>query len=368
MDFLDSVFLGNSIRAYLLVVAVIVIAILIKRYLSRYIASLLYIPLKRNSSRIDKLVFVDLVVSPLEAFLVILISVLALDRLRFPDELMAQVYHVTSKQIVESLLLGILIIALINLLVRFIDFIVLVIEQNQQSLSQSENQLIFFFKDFLKVILVITGLLLILKFCFGAHIGQLVTGLSIVGAALALAAKESLENLIASFIIFFDKPFVAGDLVRINNFQGNIERIGLRSTRLRTADNTMVVVPNKQMVDSILDNWSMRMSIRNELRLEISPQTPSEKIQVLLDELELLFQKRNSVLVSYNIFLTDISKNATVIVIEYFTTSELPLADQSQLKQDFNIQIKIILEKNGINSAPLHPFNLTELITRDNIK
>jgi MscS family membrane protein len=78
------------------------------------------------------------------------------------------------------------------------------------------------------------------------------------GAALALAARESLENIIASFIIFFDKPFVTGDNLKIQQVTGTVERIGLRSTRIRTADKTLVSVPNKQMVDSIVDNLSMR--------------------------------------------------------------------------------------------------------------
>ena len=324
--------------------------------MSRYIASLLYIPVKRNSSKIDKNIFVNLVVSPLEVFLVLLISVLALDRLTFPNELIVKVYHVTTKQIIESILLGLLIITFINLLVRVIDFIALVIKNKQHTLSQSDNQLIFFFKDFLKVILVIGGVLLILKFCFDAHIGQLITGLSIVGAALALAAKESLENLIASFIIFFDKPFTAGDLVRINNYQGNIERIGLRSTRIRTADNTLVVVPNKQMVDSILDNWSMRMEIRNEIKIELAPQTSSVKIQVALDEVKKLFEPRSTIVTSYNVFLVEISKTAALILAEYFTRSEITIIEQNQLKQELNLEIKRIQEKNEILSSAANSF------------
>ena len=55
-----------------------------------------------------------------------------------------------------------------------------------------------------------------------------------MGAALALAAKESIENLIASFIIFFDKPFFTGDTLKVNNVSGTVEKIGLRSTRIRT--------------------------------------------------------------------------------------------------------------------------------------
>ena len=81
-----------------------------------------------------------------------------------------------------------------------------------------------------------------------------------------MSARESLENLIASFIIFFDKPFETGDTVKIKEFVGVVERIGLRSTRIRTFDKSLVAVPNKQMVDNILDNWSKRHSAKNESR------------------------------------------------------------------------------------------------------
>ena len=123
---------------------------------------------------------------------------------------------------------------------------------------RASTSLSFFFKDLIRVIIIIIGIAFIIKFSLGINIGNLLTGLSIVGAALALSARESLENLIASFIIFFDKPFETGDLVKVNNYSGTVERIGLRSTRARTAEKSMVTVPNKQMVDSILDNWSMR--------------------------------------------------------------------------------------------------------------
>ena len=358
MDFLDDIFFENTLRAYIVVAGVILLSILIKRYLSRYIASLLYIPVRKSSSNIEKNVFINLVVSPLEIFLVILISILALDRLTFPHALDVQVYHVTTKQIIESVFLALLIISFINLLVRFIDFIALVISNKQHDLSQSENQLIFFFKDFLKVILVIGGLLLVLKFCFGTHIGHLITGLSIVGAALALAAKESLENLIASFIIFFDKPFTVGHLVRINNYLGYIEKIGLRSTRLRTIENSLVVVPNKQMVDSILDNWSMRREIRTEIKIELVTQTSAVKIQLALDGIKNLLSA-NAKIISYTVFLTEISKNAALIMVEYFTSSEYQLQEQNQIKQEVNLEIKSTMEKNGILLAVSNLFTFS---------
>ena len=356
MPYLQHTFWGNTFGNYLSVGMVILVAIGIKRYLSRYIASLLYSMIRRASGNIDKNLFIDLVVSPLEIFLVVLITVLALDRLYFPDEMLLQVYHVTTRDIIESILLGVLIITFVNVLIRFLDFIAVVAGHRKKLLTQSDNQLIYFFKDFLKVLIVLTGVLLILKFCFHSHIGQLITGLSIVGAALALAAKESLENLIASFIIFFDKPFKAGDLVRLNNYQGNIERIGLRSTRLRTGDNTMVIVPNKQMVDSILDNWSMRQNIRAEIRVELSAQTTTDKVQLSIDNLKAIFNSKLNLVSSFNIFLADITANGIIIIAEYFLKADLPLGDQRTLRQDLNLEIRAFHEKNDIHSSATNTF------------
>jgi MscS family membrane protein len=89
---------------------------------------------------------------------------------------------------------------------------------------------------------------MILHFAFNLDVGSFLTGLSIVGAAVALSLRESLENLIASFVIFFDKPFTTGDVVKVQGITGTVEKIGLRSTRIRTEQKTYVTVPNKQMV------------------------------------------------------------------------------------------------------------------------
>ena len=357
MDFLDQVYFQNNIRSYLVVAIVIAVAFFIKTFISRYIASLMYIPVKKSCA-IDKKIFINLVVLPLESFIVILISVLALERLTFPHQFLINIYHVTTKQIVESGLIAILIISFTSLLLRFMDFIALVIEKRQHSLSQSDNQLIFFLKDFLKVVLVIGSLLFIMKFSFNAHIGQLITGLSIVGAALALAAKESLENLIASFIILFDKPFVAGDLVKINTFEGTIERIGLRSTRLRTIEESLVVVPNKQMVDSILDNYSKRREVRNDLRIEVTAQTTSEKLLSAVEEMKVILENRKEEIISYTVFLTDISKNTAFISVEYFTPYNLHIQKVNSLKQDVHLEIKKMLEKNEIYNMQPNSFTI----------
>ncbi len=86
----------------------------------------------------------------------------------------------------------------------------------------------------------------------GINITAPLAGLGILGLALGFAAQDSLSNIIAGFLIFFDKPFRVGDYVTINDHYGRVELITMRSTRIRTQDNKYVVIPNQKIINEIL--------------------------------------------------------------------------------------------------------------------
>jgi MscS family membrane protein len=350
MNFFDTIYLDNTVRSWLTIAGVISLAFLLKKYVSRYIASLLYRLVHRIWKTVDKKNFVDLVLAPLQWFLLTLITVFSLDRLTFPSIAKFNLYHINSQLIVDRIGVTIIIVVFTWLLVRLVDFIALVLEaKTSATLDKGDDQLVVFFRDFLKVILTIIGILLILKFTFGRDIGNLLTGLSIVGAALALAARESLENIIASFIIFFDKPFITGDTVKVHQIIGSVERIGLRSTRIRTADKTLVSVPNKQMVDNIVDNWSERTERRAELKIELSPKTPIEDVRKTTAAIKQIIQKSKLIIAS-SVHLKEINKTGLLVTTEYFTNT-IPMDEFEDLKEEINFQIKAILEKNDIDMA-----------------
>lgn len=351
MNFLDQIYFNNSIKNYCIVGGTILLVLFLKRYLSRYLVSLFFLLIKRIWKSISKESFINLVAAPLEWFLLIFISVFAIDKLNYPKLLLFTIYGHTTVDILARVGTGIIICAFIWLVLRLMDFIALVMEENATTTDDPrDNQLIIFLRDFLKVIVGIIGVLLIIKACFNQPLGNLLTGLSLVGAALALGAKESLENLIASFIIFFDKPFFAGDMVKVNNITGKVIRIGLRSTRIQTADKTLVTMPNKQMVDSIVDNWSMRTQRRAEITLDLSVKTPLAKIENLLVAIKIILASKKEIIQPGTVVLRDLSKNGISIVAEYFTPA-VAIADFDALKQQVNLEIKKLLEKDEIEFA-----------------
>jgi MscS family membrane protein len=344
MDFLDKIFFDNSVKSYAYVLAIIFATIILKHFFSRGIAALLYNLISRVWKNIQKEKFVDLVVQPISWFLVVCIAVFSIDKLNFPSALKYDIYGHSTNAIVAKLGAAIIIITFTFLMLRFIDFIALVMEEKAiVTRDKSDDQLVFFLRDFLKVLIVIACCLFLLKACFNQPVGTLLTSLSIVGAAIALAAKESLENIIASFIIFFDKPFTTGDTLTVNNVKGKVEKIGLRSTRIRTVERTLVTVPNKQMVDSVVDNISMRNQRRAEIVITIAEKTNTEKVKHFVDNIKQKIKNYDEQILSSNAFFTDITKDGAVIIIEYFTPSFSKL-EFDTLKEKINFEVISLLE------------------------
>jgi MscS family membrane protein len=348
-DFLDQVVLDNTIRSYLVVLLIIAFVILVKKYLAHYIAGFLFYFIKTIWKDIDKKSFTSLVSRPLGFFLAVFVAIVTLHKLKFPSLFEFDIYRLTLRELLHTIASLVLIVSFIRLLLRIIDFVALILHiRADRTNDTTDNQLVVFFKDFFKVLICIVGLLMILKFTFGYNITNLLTGLSIVGAAIALALRESLENLIASFIIFFDKPFSMGDVVKIQSFTGTVEKIGLRSTRIRTDQKTFITVPNKQMVDSILDNLSLRTQRKGELRLEVGLSTPSPLLDQLIAGIRQVMNKDQ--VESKTVLLSDISPNAFIIVVDYFT-GPITQAEFNGVKETVNLEVLRLLEELKIDLA-----------------
>lgn len=347
--FLQQIILENTVQDYLIVSAIICIVFLFKKFIAHYLASLIFLLLQKRYKNIDKASFKHLVAKPLGLFVAVLITVATLDKLHYPQQLDFNIYHLKLRDLLLMLGTALLIIAFFRFLIKSMDFVMLLIKERYlQSGEAGNHQLVFFFKDFIKVLIGLIGGIMILKYSFHYDVKGLVTGLSIVGAAIALALKESLENLIASFIIFFDKPFETGDSVKVNNVSGAVEKIGLRSTRIRTDAKTYITVPNKQMVDSILDNLSNRTQRRADLRLEIEIDTNPAKVQQLLDGIKVILS--NSEIQNFNVLLNDILPESLLVTAEYYT-EPFSIAHFNSLKQTVNLAALQLMEKLGIDAA-----------------
>lgn len=353
-EFLQTRVFDNPLISYLWIAVIILSMFLLKGVISRFLCGILYRFFPKAKKYVSRDQFISLVLIPMEWFIVTAVVIFSLHKLTFPAVLDIELYKITSREIIEAVGKAVLVIFFIRLLRRFIDFLALILEgKTKNTADQADDQLVVFFRDFFKVVVLIIGVLMFTKFVFNFNISNLITGLSIVTAAIALATRESLENLIASFIIFFDKPFTLGDLVKVETITGTVEKIGLRSTRIRTDQKTIVTVPNKKMVDTILDNLTLRTQRKAEIRLELQVQTNSKQIEELIAKADMLLQQQEEI-ESYTVILNDISAKSIILHIDYFTQT-IEFARFQEIKQTINLHLLRFMEALSIELAGNQP-------------
>ena len=134
----------------------------------------------------------------------------------------------------------------------------------------------------LKVFVVIIAVV-ILADNVGQDPMKIVAGLGLGGLAFALAAKDVVANVFGSFTILLDRPFQIGDWITIGNVDGTVEAVGVRSTRVRTFYNSLITVPNSELINTSVDNWGARRYRRIKTTISVAYDTPPDKIDAFCE-------------------------------------------------------------------------------------
>jgi len=235
-----------------------------------------------------------------------------------------------------NLLLLIIIFWIINRVIDFIGFKL----KNRASETESkvDDQVIPFAVDMAKVITVILGVVMILGNVFNVNIAALVTGLGIGGVAFALASKESLENLLGSFTIFFDKPFTVGDIVTLGGVTGVVEKVGFRSTRIRTFDKSIVTVPNKNIISSELDNLGARPVRRVKFNIGLTYDATVNNIKAIVNDIQELIDKHPETNNDGKVrFLNFGASSLDIMVLYYVNSPDWEVLIDTQEKINYSI-------------------------------
>jgi len=131
----------------------------------------------------------------------------------------------------------------------------------------------------LRLFIIVIGGIIVIQNLTGLKIGPLLASLGIGGLAVALAAKDSIANFFGTLTILFDKPFQVGQRITIDKYDGTVENVGFRSTRIRTLTGHLVTIPNEKLVNSSLENIGERPHIRWLTNIGITYDTPPDKVE-----------------------------------------------------------------------------------------
>ena len=340
MEFLNYDFLGNSITNYLYFLTSFLVGLLLIIPVRLIISKLLFRLFGKDNDKDDNEKFNSLLKKPLQYFLTLLVLYFSVKFISLPEFLNST--EEGGLNLVKyfdkgfNLLLLITIFWTVN---RSIDFVGYKLKNKAlETESKVDDQLIPFAIDIAKVLTIVLGVVMILGNVFDVNVTALVTGLGIGGVAFALASKESLENLLGSFTIFFDKPFTVGDTVTLGGVTGTVEKVGFRSTRIRTFDKSVVTVPNKNIISTELDNLGARPVRRVKFNIGLTYDTSVENIKNIVDDIQKLIDDHPMTNQEGKVrFLNFGASSLDIMVLYYVDSPDWEVLIDAQQKINFQI-------------------------------
>ncbi|RDV13799.1 mechanosensitive ion channel family protein [Pontibacter diazotrophicus] len=345
-------FLGNTVAEFLIFVGILLIGFIFKTVLSRLLSKILYKLVDRFTDEDNQAAFKRLLLQPLEVLLLLVFlyfAFLVLDYPLDPTEIREGDHFL--KTFAFRTYQVFVIVALTWVILRFVDFVGMVFKlRTERTSSKLDDQLVPFFKDFAKVLIVIFSFLTMLGAVFSVNVAGLVAGLGVGGLAIAFAAKESLENLLASFTIFLDQPFVVGDLVQVGELIGVVEKIGFRSTRIRTLEKSFVTLPNKHMIDKPLDNLTLRTFRRAKFDINLTYDTTSEQIRAITRDIQEFIDQHPRTNQEGRIRFLSLGAHSKDVMVLYFVDT-MDWNEYIDIKEEINYKIVDIVERHGAEFA-----------------
>ena len=136
--------------------------------------------------------------------------------------------------------------------------------------TKLDDMLVPIVRKALRITIAILAVLLICEHILGTNIKSLLLGAGVGGIAIALAAKDTIANFFGSITIFADRPFHIGELVKIGDHYGPVEEVGFRSTKIRTLEGHLVIIPNSEIANSMIENVGKRPYIRRTSNITIT--------------------------------------------------------------------------------------------------
>jgi MscS family membrane protein len=181
----------------------------------------------------------------------------------------------------------------------------------------------------------------------GVSVASLIAGLGIGGLAVALAAQKTLENLFGTLSIGVDQPMREGDVVKLYNFTGTVEQIGLRSTRIRTFDRTIITIPNGDLANQRIESLAVRDRLRFATSIGLVYSTTASQLRAILGEIEAILRRHSKTCQdTVGVWFRDLATSGLMIDVEaQFQTTDWN--EFLRIRQDLLLGLMAAIEQHG---------------------
>jgi len=340
LPFLKTQWFGNELWKYLFSLIYIFLAF----YVSKLADYLTRVWLKkwaeRSQTKFDDLVL-ELLNGPVKVVLFVVFLRIGLDVFRWPD--LVQKVLAKGFTIIVACSLTYMVLKFIDLLMGYWKH-----RATAEADRTFDEQLFPIVRKTLKLFIIVVALLVTLS-NIGIDVTAAIASLSIGGLAVGLAAQDTLANLFGAVAVFVDKPFRIGDRIKLDNVDGTVETIGLRSTRVRNQEGHLITIPNKTMGNATITNVTRRPNIKTEMNIGITYDTSTAKVRRALKILEEVYRSHTmtaDLIISFNKF-ADSSLN--ILVVHWWNSTDYKAYVEGM--QELNLTIKERFDAEGIGFA-----------------
>lgn len=217
--------------------------------------------------------------------------------------------------------------------------------------SKLDDQLVPMLRKALKITVGVICSVWVIQL-LGYSVSSLIAGLGIGGLAVALALQDALANFFGSVSIYIDRPFVVGDLIRMDgDVEGFVEQIGFRSTRLRTWPGTMVAIPNKMLANAVIDNWTRMPKRRVMHSVGLTYETTADQMEEAVAGIRSIVENDDGVDKEFIVVrFTEFGDSSLNILVFYYTVA-LDMPGHNETKERINLAIMRLLDEMGLSIA-----------------
>lgn len=331
---------GNTWQHYSIAALILVVSYLVRKWVTGVVFGVI----KRLSSRTKSTLDDELATSlqgPVASLIAVVGAVMAVKVLKLsPETDNARIYVQTVAFAVVGLWLALVTLSTV------LDHL--------QTVAQRRDMGVAAFMPWIKkslvALILIMGVLLVAQ-SLGADVKAFLAGLGIGGLAFALAAQDTIANVFGSVVVAIDQPYRLGEFVQIGSFMGTVEDIGLRSTKLRTPQRTVVIIPNKSVAETAINNFSRMPQRRVEQTIGVTYGSQPGQVEALVKDIRQLLQTSPEVhqdFIAVN-FLNFGAFSLDIQIIYY--ASDPDLKKTFDLREQINLSLMRLVEKHGLSFA-----------------
>jgi len=339
-DLIQNTYFNNTIGQYLAFFGCLVAGIILGKifyYISRGF-------LRRLSAK-SKTKFDDYLIDIIEEPIVLLIVTCGL----YAVSLVLTLDDVASK-IFDNIVFVMIAMSITWFFVRLLDMLIRIYLEPMIDKSESklDDQILPIIRKSLRAVIFILAFIIVLS-NLGYDVLSVLAGLGIGGLAFALAAQDTVKNILGGVTIFWDKPFQIGDFVDIKGKLGTVSEVGLRTTRIKSVGGTTIVIPNAHVADSLIENFSTREKRRITMTIGLTYETTADQMEQGMRTIKETIEAVNGVekdtietrFVNFGAFSLDLD-------VVYWITD---MGNWKIITHDVNMGLKRNLDKAGIDMA-----------------